>query len=327
MKLSLLSILLLVAPAISSKVSRHEARLAEQIYMAHAVHADVAAGIGALDSSFPTGDMRRIVGYRFDKRPTRSTADAFGEVLFAYQLYWHRSLLTPNWRWLYAFSLKASLYQLLADNGIATTDVGYGVESLLWESGIGSIAKKSVPLLDFVAWKSQRAQTYQVELTEETREVNVIFIGDLISHGWMDYATMGKMGTGGWVADDTVFCIEDQYDTSSERFNVSFLKHEARHLADLRKNPRLSPLMLEYRAKLTELANADLTLTGIIEAMESRATSNGATVHARADYEVVSDMRQKLGCFDECTTLVAEAERQPQVFRRAARALLAASAP
>ena len=295
--------------------------------MAHAVHADVAAGIGALDSSYPSGDLRRIVGYRFDNRPARNTAGVFGDILYAYQLYWHRALLTPNWRWLYTFSLKASLYQLLEDNGIPTVDVGYGVESLLQESGIGSITKKSVPLLDFIAWKSQRMQTYRVELTDEAHDVNVIFLSDLVSHGWMDYATMGKMGTGGWVEQDAVYCIEDQYDTSSERFHVSFLKHEARHLADLKRNPGLSPLILEYRAKLTELANADSTLAAIIEAMETRAMSNGATVHVRADHKVVTEMRRQLGCADECTTLVAEAEREPQAFRGAAKALLAGSTP
>lgn len=300
---------------------------AEQIFIAHAVHADVGAGIRALDGSDPDSDLRRIVGYRFDKRPQSTNVDVLDRIDYAYRLYWHRALLAPEWRWLHALALKATLYHTLRDAGNPTVDVGAGIEALLQERGVGSITQKSMPLLDFIAWKTQRKSTYEVPLSDAVESVNVVFISDLVSHGWMDYATMGKVATGGWVAPEGIYCLEEQYDTSSEEFRVSFLQHEARHQADLKKNPRISPLMLEYRAKLTELVNAERTLSQIVSAMEERADGNGATVHARADHKVTIAMRDALGCGEACPALSDFAMNDPSLVKRAAHSLLMLSAP
>jgi hypothetical protein len=64
-------------------------------------------------------------------------------------------------------------------------------------------------------------------------------------------------GTGGWAKKDGLYCICRNYDLDSERFQLSFLKHEARHYADFGLYPELQPADLEYRSKLTELAYSE----------------------------------------------------------------------
>ena len=53
---------------------------------------------------------------------------------------------------------------------------------------------------------------------------------------------------------DTLYCVEWAYAPDTENFEVSYLKHEAQHLADFQRFPGLPSAELEYRAKLTELA-------------------------------------------------------------------------
>ena len=61
--------------------------------------------------------------------------------------------------------------------------------------------------------------------------------------------------TGGWAKEDGLYCLCRHYDLDSERYKLSFLKHEARHFADYELYPELQPSDMEYRSKLTELAD------------------------------------------------------------------------
>ena len=74
-----------------------------------------------------------------------------------------------------------------------------------------------------------------------------------ITGGWLDYFSLGKVGAGGWVTDKGATYFKHKYDTTSEEFQVSLLKHEGQHFFDLKRHPKMQSADLEYRAKLVEL--------------------------------------------------------------------------
>ncbi len=103
-------------------------------------------------------------------------------------------------------------------------------------------------------WKTQREQTFQVELPEGEAAYTIRFLDDFVVKGWLDYLSFGVVGVGGWADGDGVVCSTGDSDCiESEYFQVSFLKHEAQHVRDLARWPDLSQELLEYRAKLVEL--------------------------------------------------------------------------
>lgn len=119
-----------------------------------------------------------------------------------------------------------------------------------WYLNPGSIGGYRSPFI----WKKSEPKTYQVELPEGTQEYTFHFAEDFIFLGWWWYLSMGRYGTGAWVDDDgTIYCDWRSYDLDSEDFRISMLKHEAQHLADLKRWPDLSNEGLEYRAYLLDL--------------------------------------------------------------------------
>lgn len=100
----------------------------------------------------------------------------------------------------------------------------------------------------------------------------------------MDYLTFGRFGTRGWASPDgTINCIEQAYDFESERFLVSLLKHEAQHVADMKRFAGITAEELEYRAKLVELHYAkDLGLLQkfLSEADESKTRDSHSIASA-----------------------------------------------
>ena len=92
-------------------------------------------------------------------------------------------------------------------------------------------------------WRTEELRTYRVELPEGVQDYAVKFLDGFLSRSWLDYISFGETGTGGWSnGDGLIHCVKQVYDTESESFRVSLLKHEAMTSEDL-----------EYRAKLVEL--------------------------------------------------------------------------
>lgn len=103
-------------------------------------------------------------------------------------------------------------------------------------------------------WKDTNSTTYNVELPDGMMEYTINILKGFVFRSWMDYLTFGRYGTGGWTSPDgTINCVEQAYDFKSERFLVSFLKHEAQHSVDIKQFSQITPTELEYRAKLVEL--------------------------------------------------------------------------
>ena len=134
-------------------------------------------------------------------------------------------------------------------------------------------------------WKDTVPTVYSVELPGGTAEYTVNILRGFVFRSWMDYLTFGRYGTGGWASPDgTINCIEQAYDFSSERFLVSLLKHEAQHTVDMKRFPGITPVELEYRAKLVELHYASdpgVLQKFLAEADESRVGDGHARASAR----------------------------------------------
>lgn len=103
-------------------------------------------------------------------------------------------------------------------------------------------------------WRDEEVKRYAVELPDGEREYAVKFLDGFVMKSWLDYISFGEVSTGGWSqGDGLICCVRDAYDLDAESFQVSLLKHEAQHAADLEMYQGMSSEDLEYRAKLVEL--------------------------------------------------------------------------
>lgn len=167
-------------------------------------------------------------------------------------------------------------------------------------------------------WKTTKQETYQVELPEGTQPYRVNLLSDFLSRSWLDYLSLGRVGTGGWADEDGILnCVASSYDFASEAFTVSFLKHEAQHAMDLARNPALSPVVLEYRAKLVELIYST-ERNRLLRFAKEADGSNKANAHSAASEQIVAAFQTKFGV-DALSALSI-----PQI-QETARALFAAS--
>jgi hypothetical protein len=176
------------------------------------------------------------------------------------------------------------------------------------------------PLEDLLLWRRQTEARYNVELTDQVREVTVVFLSDFISQGWKHYAALGQITTSGWIENGKLYCVDSVYEPGTEAFEVSYLRHEARHLADMERFPGLPAADLEYRAKLTELAFASGTLRSLLEEFTARGVADSEAPHAAANFRVTHDVYRELygrtfhGDGDAWMTL--DATRVQQAARR-----------
>jgi hypothetical protein len=94
-----------------------------------------------------------------------------------------------------------------------------------------------------------------VILPKDTVKTTVVFIESYHINGYDEFATFGDSQVGGWAIKEsaTLYCNKGTYDLNSEKFKVSYLKHESLHFTDLNNYPNLSSTDLEYRSKVIEL--------------------------------------------------------------------------
>ena len=138
-------------------------------------------------------------------------------------------------------------------------------------------------------WKKTITKTYDVKLPDSQQKYTINILQGFIYRGWMDYLTFSRFGTAGWASKDgTINCVEQAYDFESERFLVSFLKHEAQHTVDMKKYENITETELEYRAKLVVLCycNDEKLLQKFIqEADETRENDSHGLASAKIKKE------------------------------------------
>lgn len=168
------------------------------------------------------------------------------------------------------------------------------------EKHIESVLNFESTIADVYLWQKQSVKNYKVRLPEGTTKAKVIFMEDVITLGWNDFASFGKITTGGFVATTGIFCLPksdryDGYDLKSETFKVSYLKHEVQHFLDVDLFPNLSFADKEYRAKLIELYYARKTAYHLLKQFTLEADStNRSYAHPYADYVLIRNFSKKL---------------------------------
>jgi hypothetical protein len=282
------------------------ARFDETAFLLAAGQADLAA-MPALFATIDAqqdpvlGELRAGFNARFTQRSERlspATGNGFiDRLVAAFRHYWTDALLDPAAAPAAAARLEQRIAALLQITGHATdpaADPLVQAEQAGARAGYGVLTSRTPPLYDLFVWSAEQRAFYRVDLTDGTETVEVVFIDGLISQGWRHFASLGLNATSGWTGGDVLYCVRWAYDTSSERFRVSYLKHEARHVADFRRYPGLDETVLEYRAKLSELAYAGSSAGMLLQRFAADRSAQGTSVHARANDRVVRDIHQEI---------------------------------
>jgi hypothetical protein len=147
---------------------------------------------------------------------------------------------------------------------------------------------------DLQVWKTERDTVYHFKVKDEIINCPVVFMENFITNGWQAYATADKIHPGGWAGDKSIYCIKESYDLTSEKFLLSFLSHEGRHLKDYHDFPGLSSPDLEYRAKLTELSMVDFTLNEVINSFIFNSNKDSKDGHQLSNYYVIRDLSREI---------------------------------
>ncbi|MBI3132096.1 MAG: hypothetical protein HYZ13_12300 [Acidobacteria bacterium] len=244
----------------------------------------------------------------------------------AFLTYWTSALLHPDQRDLASGRLETELRSVLHRRGIE--DKRYGnlaaltnaLPDLLRAEGFHALTGVTTPLYEFMLWRSERKETFEIPLPSGVESVEVIFLSDFVLRGWQAYATCGHYFSSGWTTPDKIFCMSDAYELNAEPFRISLLAHEGQHHLDLRRSPSMDQTELEYRAKLVELCLADTTLVNLLRAFSSQANADSTSPHARANHRVIRDLTFQL---QRATKGMPALESLPSAdIQKAARSLL-----
>jgi hypothetical protein len=278
------------------------------------------------------GEIARLFQARFidqDGLPRPDTGDALADaVVTAYRDYWRRGLLGELAAASNRDRLDSDLAAVLAQHGYTSdssseADVHGSLGTALSDRGFYFLDDFAPPLQDLFLWTRESTRDYSVQLTDGPQPVRVVLMDGFHCLGWKDYASLGLAATTGWVADGVLYGVAPIYDLASEKFRVSFLKHEARHLADYARFPGLDADELEYRAKLTELVYASSSTIRLLRDFTAKAAPNPASPHALANYRLIRDLYREIhGAGLPATGDAWAAVSTPRV-QRAARDLLA----
>lgn len=269
-------------------------------YVAMAIQGDLSGALELFEAPFlerepAAAELKARFEARFYPPADTNSPDrnsTFTEkITDAYRRYWRRTLMgSPVDTNISLDTELAALIEMTSQAIPEGQDVYDALNGELAKRRIRFYGNPDPPMRDLFLWKEETLRRYQVRLTDTTLRLTVHFMDEFLLRGWKEYASLGLATTTGWVDGGELFCLAGAYETGSERFEVSYLKHEARHLADLERFPEMESVELEYRSKLTELAFADRSLVAVLEDFAVKAAENPGSPHAMANWRVVRDV-------------------------------------
>lgn len=220
-------------------------------------------------------------------------------VMGIYRAYWTRNLMGGVNRESSELALGESLSPLVGlqpePGGALEWDaLEPRLEAELGARGYHVLLGVTSPYREFLLWRTQEDKVYTVELPEGVEQVSVAMLDDFVSLGWVGYATGDIYHTGGWTTSERLYCLRGSYDLESESFRVSYLAHEGQHFADTKRFPALEQPELEYRAKLVEIAMADVTQADLLEDFSRNVSESRDQPHPFANRRVMSDLARAL---------------------------------
>jgi hypothetical protein len=272
------------------------------------VFAGDVSGAADLFASKPDDGGSLMLVDRFERRfiertdgldLTRIENPVVREIAELFQSYWLDALMQEASLDVLEDRLKGRLDDMLITRGFASAlededTLFENVEAFLLREGYFAQSGRTPPLLDLMIWTSNKTAVESVELTDGTYDIELNYLDEFVSYGWSNFAAFGMASTGGWAKKDGLYCICRHYDRDSERFNLSFLKHEARHYADFGLYPELQPADLEYRGKLTELAYSEEGIYRLLKQFTKAANRIENAPHPLANWYVVEGLSRHL---------------------------------
>jgi hypothetical protein len=79
------------------------------------------------------------------------------------------------------------------------------IRQRLSDLGYFAIEREAGSLRDLVLWGKQTTRLQEVQLANDPREVTVVYMEDIYSRGWKDYATCSRSAPEGWLAGDSLY--------------------------------------------------------------------------------------------------------------------------
>lgn len=238
---------------------------------------------------------------RLDARrtPPAQLDDRFlAGVLAAYREYWLRSLRSEHPAADNEANLLAALNALAVAEGDAAAtnldDLETHLDARITARGWHALFGLTLPLREFMLWKTETPQHYEAPLPQGVQPVTVVFMDGFASLGWAGFATCDRAHSGGWTRPEALYAVRSAYDLDSEDFRVSYLAHEAQHFWDHAHFPALEQPELEYRAKLVELASGRTGVYDTLDAFSGNVGTDRAVPHSHANGRVVHELRTRL---------------------------------
>ena len=235
-----------------------------------------------------------------------NTADPIlQDLLIIYQKYWRSTVLDKEREPEFQETLRDDVISFLItqeyykDSTPINTEkterhFGEDLKNYLSLQGYFSATGRTAGIFDLFLWGTENLVKYSVDLPETSVTTTIVFLEDVITMGWEDYASFGKVYPGGWATKEKLYAVGKAYDTISENFRISYLKHESQHFADYEIFPNLTGADLEYRAKLTELIYAEETLYRLIRTFIRNSSAEGRNPHAFGNYAVIRDLSRSI---------------------------------
>ena len=234
------------------------------------------------------------------KYRTYEIPDNLNDILRLYQIYFRDTFYCGSPEAEAADKLRTGLRALLNMPDADEALLAERLQSAFEAEGYHALFGKTQGYYGPYIWRDTVPTVYRVELPDGTAEYMVNILKGFVFRSWMDYLTFGRYGTGGWASPDgTINCVEQAYDFESERFLVSLLKHEAQHIVDMKRFPKITPAELEYRAKLVELHySSDLRLLQrfLSTADKSKTNDAHAVATVRIKREFADTDQMSLSC-------------------------------
>ena len=216
---------------------------------------------------------------------TYDVDDGLNEILLLYQKYYRDVFYLEKDTEEAALELRnrfANLFRLPA--GVSLDDMEQGqIAEAFHSRGFHFLGGRTGGYYGPYIWKTETLEHYMVELPDGMQEYAVKFLEEFLLVSWLDYLSFGEIGTGGWSdKEGLIHCIKASYHLESEHFQVSLLKHEAQHAADLSQYRDMTSEDLEYRAKLVELiySNEQNLLPSFMAQADGRKAGNSHVLAA-----------------------------------------------
>lgn len=224
-----------------------------------------------------------------------------------YREYWREELLKKNpidktdtvlYKKLIDYLLSNNLTSLSRDSLSKSIKNDSELKRIIENQGFNVDFKLRNGFQELYIWDKQTIKKYEVILPKDTIETKVVFIEEYQIYGYDNYATFGDSQVGGWAIKEsaTLYCNRGVYELGSEKFEVSYLKHESLHFTDLNEYPNLSSADLEYRAKVIELmyCTEETVQDIILDFINGANNSDRDYSHPYANYILIGNLSKLL---------------------------------